>query len=662
MRRAADGTLTAEAFFTERESAWPALAGAALALAVLCAFFFRGGAGEEGMALALAAAALAFAFACALPAAWSRSARPLAVDLWMGAVAVFAVIPLAWHPAPHAGIVAALTVGGAAAFYCVGRSLAASESTWRVAGAGFVLVGLMAAAWALGGAAVGATRVAALFLDVNNFAAYLSLMAFVLGAWLVGEGAAGRRVPGRAGAALAILILVAALLSTGSRGALLGLIAGLVVLGVGLARRHAPARVAALMAGTIGSLVLLAFAFAALSTDGVSLLERLIAGGPRLAGQMTGRTELWAGAWDLLRAAPWSGIGLGVWWLAYPPHRRADDMTTGFHAHNDYLQYATEGGIVFALLAVGLGIALLRRATLAMRAADPAKSSETAFLCGGLAALAVHSVFNFNLVMAPIAWCAALAAARLVNLSTNAASASIPAPASHSPLRRAGLAAAVLALGAGTLYLAASAVGGVQYALAREAHARGDFLGAMARMSSALAWAPWQDTIALAHADLLVKRALTDAAARAPLAAEAARILDRVGMINPYKPHQHVLRGHLARLEGAVAAPLREAAAESAYRRALALDPAYAEATHALARLLLDSGRPAEARVALLAAPLTFRGQPIDLETHWTLLAHAQARSGARDEALAAAVRAGDLRRDGRGAAFVAAFRRGYGW
>ena len=47
---------------------------------------------------------------------------------------------------------------------------------------------------------------------------------------------------------------------------------------------------------------------------------------------------------------PWTGSGLGTWPIAYPAYARFDDGTFVNQAHNDWLQWAVEGGVPMLLL------------------------------------------------------------------------------------------------------------------------------------------------------------------------------------------------------------------------------------------------------------------------------------------------------------------------
>jgi hypothetical protein len=64
----------------------------------------------------------------------------------------------------------------------------------------------------------------------------------------------------------------------------------------------------------------------------------------------------------MIQAAPWHGAGLGCWPTAYPMYATVDDGLVANQAHSDWLQWAAEGGLPFAVLLLSLAAALSARA------------------------------------------------------------------------------------------------------------------------------------------------------------------------------------------------------------------------------------------------------------------------------------------------------------
>jgi O-antigen ligase len=72
---------------------------------------------------------------------------------------------------------------------------------------------------------------------------------------------------------------------------------------------------------------------------------------------------------DLVKASvamvsdrPWIGSGLGTWSIAYPGYALFDDGTFVNQAHNDWIQWAAEGGIPMLLLLFGVAVWTIRPA------------------------------------------------------------------------------------------------------------------------------------------------------------------------------------------------------------------------------------------------------------------------------------------------------------
>ena len=71
---------------------------------------------------------------------------------------------------------------------------------------------------------------------------------------------------------------------------------------------------------------------------------------------LQGRREMLAGAVAMIHARPWTGFGLGTFRTAYPAYAPVDFGAVVNHAHNDWAEWAADGGIPFALLLLSLAI------------------------------------------------------------------------------------------------------------------------------------------------------------------------------------------------------------------------------------------------------------------------------------------------------------------
>jgi O-antigen ligase len=64
----------------------------------------------------------------------------------------------------------------------------------------------------------------------------------------------------------------------------------------------------------------------------------------------------------MFRAQPWHGFGMGTWPDVYPQFALMDTGTTANHGHNEWAQWAAEGGWPLLLLTAGIFLAVVRPA------------------------------------------------------------------------------------------------------------------------------------------------------------------------------------------------------------------------------------------------------------------------------------------------------------
>src|SRR5271154_23286 len=117
-----------------------------------------------------------------------------------------------------------------------------------------------------------------------------------------------------------------------------------------------------------------------------------------LVSTTQGRVAAWSDTLKLIRAHPWTGVGLGCFQYAFTTVQSAQLTYLVDHAHNDYLELAVELGLPCAAVFIG-GIFWL--AARPLRASLRARSSLARALAlgsfGAVVALLVHSVADFNL-------------------------------------------------------------------------------------------------------------------------------------------------------------------------------------------------------------------------------------------------------------------------
>jgi O-antigen ligase len=74
------------------------------------------------------------------------------------------------------------------------------------------------------------------------------------------------------------------------------------------------------------------------------------------------RRDLTESSLEMVRDRPWTGFGLGTWSAAYPGYARFDDGLFVNQAHNDWMQWAAEGGIPFFILTLATALWIIRPA------------------------------------------------------------------------------------------------------------------------------------------------------------------------------------------------------------------------------------------------------------------------------------------------------------
>jgi O-antigen ligase len=177
-------------------------------------------------------------------------------------------------------------------------------------------------------------RVMGTFLSQNQFAALMELAAPVALWYMIGRNP----LPG----GLCYAMLLAGTITAASRMgvALVGSEALAFAIIVLLTRRLETRRVAAIFAGLallVGSAMVIA------GTDKVR--THFEDKNPYAI-----RRQLFDSTVHLVAERPWTGYGIGTWRAEYPHTATFDLALLANEAHNDWLEWAAEGGILFSLL------------------------------------------------------------------------------------------------------------------------------------------------------------------------------------------------------------------------------------------------------------------------------------------------------------------------
>lgn len=246
------------------------------------------------------------------------------------------------------------------------------------------------------------------FRQPNPYAGYLGLIAplaisLTLWAWTSGlRGGQKATLPLRLALLAAAGLISLGLLLSWSRGAWLAFAVATAAVVLAHTRKAAPV-VAVLAAGAAVSLV----ALGALDLLPASLVARL-ADLPEYFGLIdVARTEVtdanfavierlahWQAALAMWSAHPWLGVGVGNYAAAYAGYNLPRWYEPLGHAHNVYLNFAAEAGLLGLLAYLWLWAASLWQALRTAATGDRLVAAVGAGVLGALTAATVHNLFD----------------------------------------------------------------------------------------------------------------------------------------------------------------------------------------------------------------------------------------------------------------------------
>lgn len=254
------------------------------------------------------------------------------------------------------------------------------------------VVASLSVAAALVGLITTGERSAGPLSDPNNLATFLNMVFFVaLGLRLGADHARGRDYALDA----LLLLLVLGLFATVSRVGIALWLATVSVALVGAWRYGRPKR--PFVFASVGALV----GFALLYFARGSTTERFTSGLSFATG-IESRLAMWGSSLEIFLDHPWTGAGLQTFRLLYPRYRSiADQASAGNFAHNDYLQFLGDGGIVLlaCLLTLVIWVAVRVWSTLQAIQRDEAPGENWLALGAlvGACTLFIHALMNFSL-------------------------------------------------------------------------------------------------------------------------------------------------------------------------------------------------------------------------------------------------------------------------
>jgi O-antigen ligase len=319
----------------------------------------------------------------------------------------------------------------------------------------------------------------------------------------------------------------------------------------------------------------------------------------------SGRLDIWQGSWSMLQEAPWLGIGIGTYWLAWPPYHPFQDLSGGFFVHNDYLQIWIEAGLPALILLFMIMLAVLAMLIQFLRNnnIEYRHKIEMTGLFGALLAVSVHSFFDFNLYMVPTMILTGLILGRYHHLYYRHFTVNRPVwKIALDRWIRPSVFKSVLFVGLVAFSTHFGALGVSKYNLDRalEFVAKGDLRKANDYLIRAESLWRSVDTPRIYHAAILQgllreRKTETNAANRKGLFQTAFAYLGEAERLNPLRPQIYVIRGLLYMENPEFAQEnSREVAAQS-FQKALALDPRYYYARIFYSQLLMKQSNEQEA-------------------------------------------------------------------
>src|SRR5262245_24644073 len=256
------------------------------------------------------------------------------------------------------------------------------------------------------------------FVNHNNFAGFVEMIAPIPVALILRRAVRGELAVfyGFAAAMMGLAVIMSL-----SRGGMISLVAGLMFVvafgfkgsrerGVGsrewgMGKRKSPIPVP-LAASRAGAIIVMLFTIGAgvwwIGAD--SVIQRVKKSELAPDSMDAGRGEPFfrRRGWILRDTAAmirdrWAlGVGIGAYQTAYPIYSSQDGTLVVGQAHNDYLQIMADAGILGAVIAVWFIFLVARDALRASRHRSRVMSGTALGAAGGMFALFVHSLFDFN--------------------------------------------------------------------------------------------------------------------------------------------------------------------------------------------------------------------------------------------------------------------------
>jgi O-antigen ligase len=504
------------------------------------------------------------------------------------------------------------------------------NALWAHAAAILLVIGLVLGLVGIFQVLVQEQNARSVFETRNTLAAFLNLVALPASAYLL-MYMSGKSLSRQPVILLSVILYVLffSIFMTASRGATLSLVLSLGLM-IALTFRHVPWRANVLLL----ALTLIAFLSTKIFLDGGELSRRL----PQLM-QDAPRLMIWESSWNLLQAAPWHGIGLGLFYLAYPAFRNPLDQSGGFFAHNDYLQIWIETGLPGLLLLLSVLGSCLWLYGRALRKAEKNTRVEVTGLFCGLMAVASHSVVDFNLYILSIMMVSGLVMGRFHDLVAS----ELKVSSFHfRPSKLVGKQAysivIILLMLMPIFYFIALGTANSYYDKGLSQARVGKLQESDMSLATAHRLTPSDDRMLIAHADLY-RHAISilpkeDQKGKEALYEQALRFLDKAQSANSLRALTFIIRGRLYQQNPDLVGDAGYQLASESFQQALGLNPLLFQGRMDYAGQLLQQGKKEEA-LRIMDEGAEYYYHPIpELIPFYSLIGKLRREAGREEEAL----------------------------
>lgn len=231
------------------------------------------------------------------------------------------------------------------------------------------------------------------FVNRNNSAAFLEMCICVpLGLIFAGSIQRDKRLL----FVTAVSLMGIALILSGSRGGFVSMLAGLIVLVILTRSAHAHGKKQLVLKICLAIVLLITIVGGAILVGGENSLSRF-AETAQFNDATTSRTYIWRVTLKVIGANLPLGAGLGAFGTAFTPFDTNGGMLRIEQAHNDYLQVASDAGLVGLLLGGAFLFLLIKAGLRSAAGQNPYRRGVAVGALAGCCAILVHSLFDFVL-------------------------------------------------------------------------------------------------------------------------------------------------------------------------------------------------------------------------------------------------------------------------